>query len=199
MTFASKITVGRLCLVPVFAWLAVRYGHTVALGVPDERLRWWALGVFIFASATDGIDGWVARRFNQRSRFGEIIDPIADKTLLLTGIITLSIVDWGAHGWRIPAWFCILVIVRDFIILGGITILYFTRKMRQIRPEWVGKVCTVTQMVALGWVMLKFVPFDPIYPCLLAAFFTVWSGWQYLVKGIRQLQMPPLPRGGKPA
>jgi len=190
MTLASKITVGRLCLVPVFAVLAVRYGHTVAAGHPDEALRWAALAVFITAAASDGLDGWVARRFNQKSSFGQVIDPIADKSLLLTGLITLSLVDWGPDGWRIPWWFCALVIVRDFIILGGITILYLTHHMRNIEPKWTGKLCTVTQMFALGWVMLKLVPFDPLYPCVVAAVFTVWSGAEYLCKGIGQLRMP---------
>jgi CDP-diacylglycerol--glycerol-3-phosphate 3-phosphatidyltransferase len=190
MTFASKITVARLCLVPVFAVLAVRYGQTVAAGAPVESLRWAALIVFVTASATDGIDGYIARHFNQCSRFGEIIDPIADKALLLTGIVTLSLVDWGPDHWRIPWWLCALVLLRDFIILGGITILYLTHHMRHIGPSWVGKVCTVTQMFALGWVMLRIFPSSLIYPCLIAAFFTAWSGWLYLMKGIRQLRMP---------
>jgi CDP-diacylglycerol--glycerol-3-phosphate 3-phosphatidyltransferase len=195
MTLASKITVSRLCLVPVFAVLAILYGRSVAEGQAIEWLRWAALGTFITAAATDGIDGWIARRFNQCSRFGQIIDPIADKALLLTGIIILTLVDWGPDGWRIPWWFCALAILRDFIILGGIAILYLTNRMRRIDPEWVGKVCTVTQMVVLGWVMLKIIPLSPAYPCLMAAFFTAWSGWVYLWKGIRQLKLPPLTTG----
>ena len=80
-------------MVPVFAVLAVAYGRSVERGLPEELFRWWALGVFITAAASDGIDGWVARRFNQRSDFGAYIDPIADKFLLLTGVVTLSLVD----------------------------------------------------------------------------------------------------------
>jgi phosphatidylglycerophosphate synthase len=82
VTNASKITITRICMVPVFALLALAYGHTVQQGIPDERLRWWALAVYIAAAASDGIDGWVARRFNQRSAFGAFIDPIADKSVL---------------------------------------------------------------------------------------------------------------------
>ena len=123
MTFASKITIARICLVPVFAALAFYYGHTVKTGQPVESLRWWALGVFVFAAATDGVDGWIARRFNQCSKFGAFIDPIADKALLLTGVITLSLVDWGSPGWRLPLWFAAIVVLRDCIILGGIRIL----------------------------------------------------------------------------
>lgn len=188
MTFASKITLARLLLVPVFAVLAIYYGHSVEAGNPEEWLRWTALAVFVTASASDGIDGWVARRFNQRSKFGAIIDPIADKSLLLTAIITLSLVDWGPDGWRLPLWFTALVIVRDCIILGGIGVLHFTNHPVNISPHWSGKVCTVTQMFALGWVMLKVVPFSPIYPCVLASVFTVWSTVAYVRTGIRTLE-----------
>ena len=196
MTLASKITLSRILLVPVFAVLAIYYGISVARDEPQEWLRWSALATFILASATDGIDGWIARHFNQRSRFGAIIDPIADKSLLLTAIITLSLVDWGPHGWRIPLWFTALVIVRDAIILGGIGILHFINHHVHIRPHWSGKVCTFTQMLALGWVMLRVVPFDPIYPCAAAAIFTVWSGYAYVREGILQLHDSPHVRPG---
>lgn len=183
MTFASKITIARICLVPVFAALAFSYGHTVAIQQPLEAMRWWALGVFITAASTDGIDGWVARRFNQCSAFGAYIDPIADKALLLTGIITLSLVDWGTPGWHLPLWFAAIVVLRDCIILGGIKILYCHHREVKIVPHWTGKVCTVTQMFALGWVMLKVVPLSPIYPCVVAAVFTLWSSIAYIRQG----------------
>jgi cardiolipin synthase (CMP-forming) len=188
VTSASKITIARICMVPVFALLALAYGHTVQHGIPDERLRWWALVVYITAAASDGIDGWVARRFNQRSDFGAFIDPIADKSLLLTGVITLSLVDWGMDGWRLPIWFAAIVVLRDCIILGGIGILWQRRCKVAIAPHWSGKVCTVAQMFALGWVMLKVVPLDPAWPCMVAAFFTAWSGIAYLRQGVHILR-----------
>jgi cardiolipin synthase len=184
VTFASKITVARILMVPVFAVLAVAYGYTVKIGTPDESLRWWALGIFISAAASDGLDGWIARRFNQRSDFGAFIDPIADKALLLTGVITLSLVDWGLDGWRLPLWFGIIVVLRDCIILGGIRFLYCKRLAVKISPHWSGKVCTVAQMFALGWVMLRIVPIPPTWPCIIAAVFTVWSTVAYVRQGL---------------
>lgn len=191
MTLASKITLVRILLVPVFAVLASYYGISVEQGHPEEWLRRAALAVFITASASDGIDGWIARRFNQMSRFGAVIDPIADKLLLLTGIITLSVVDWGPNGWKIPLWFTALVIARDGVIVGGVAVLHFVNHHVPIRPHWSGKVCTVTQMIALGWVMLKWVPFSPIYPCAVAALFTLWSGVAYFREGLAQLHASP--------
>ena len=191
MTLASKITIARILLVPVFAVLAVSYGRSVETGNPDEHLRWWALAVFVTASATDGVDGWIARRFNQRSKFGAFIDPIADKSLLLTGVVTLSLVDWGAVGWRLPLWFAALVVMRDCVILGGILILYSGRRKVAIAPHWSGKVCTVAQMFALGWVMLRVVWFPPFWPCVAAGFFTVWSAVAYVRQGLGILRAQP--------
>ena len=187
MTFASKITLTRLLMVPVFAVFAIYYGNSIAAGRPEEWFRWTALALFVTAAASDGIDGWVARRFNQRSKFGAFIDPLADKTLLLTGITVLAAVDWGPDGWSLPVWFSALVIVRDCIIVAGLAFLHFTHHKIVIHPHWSGKVCTVTQMFALGWVMLQVYLLDPIYPCVLAAIFTVWSTVAYVRQGLRIL------------
>ncbi|GAA5122256.1 CDP-diacylglycerol--glycerol-3-phosphate 3-phosphatidyltransferase [Luteolibacter yonseiensis] len=194
MTFASKITIARICLVPVFAVLAFWYGSTVKAGAPDEPLRWWALGVFVLAASTDGVDGWVARRFNQCSKFGAFIDPIADKALLLTGVITLSLVDWGSPGWHLPPWFAAIVILRDCIILGGVRILWNHHREVKFAPHWSGKVCTVTQMFALGWVMLRVTLFSPTIPCAIAAVFTIWSSVAYIRQGYGILRGRELPQ-----
>jgi CDP-diacylglycerol--glycerol-3-phosphate 3-phosphatidyltransferase len=190
MTFASKITISRIALVPVYAVLAVLYSLSIARGETHEPLRWWALGVFITAAATDGVDGWIARRFDQRSDFGAFIDPIADKALLLTGVLVLTFFDWGPDGWSLPWWFAGVVVLRDCVILGGIRVLYSAGKKVKIKPHWTGKVCTVSQMFAIGWVMLKVMPFPPAYPCIVAAVFTVWSGIEYVRHGIAILRDP---------
>ena len=171
-------------MVPVFAVLALAYGCTMKIGHPYEALRWWALGVFVFAASTDGIDGWVARRFNQMSKFGAYIDPIADKSLLLTGVLVLSITDWGENGWRIPAWFAVIVFLRDTLILIGVKYLQINRHEVHISPHWTGKVCTVTQMFVLAWMMLKVVHLPPMWPCVVAAVFTVWSTIAYIRQGL---------------
>jgi len=162
----------------------------VQAGQPDESLRWWALGVYITAAASDGLDGWIARRFNQLSKFGAYIDPIADKALLLTGVVTLALVDWGVDGWRLPAWFAVIVVLRDAFILIGVKYLQCTHRAVMIAPSWSGKVCTVTQMFALGWVMLKVVAIPPTWPCLVAAAFTVWSTVVYFRAGLAILRQP---------
>ncbi|NNC88314.1 MAG: CDP-alcohol phosphatidyltransferase family protein [Akkermansiaceae bacterium] len=186
MTFATQITVARILLVPVFAIFAINYGKSVALGTPDESIRWWAVGVFVVAAASDGIDGWIARRFNQRSRLGGVLDPIADKALVLTALITLSIVEWGAN-WSLPIWFTVLVIARDLVILGGIAVLHFLNQHVHIAPHWTGKTCTFLLMSTLAWVMLKVIPISPLYPVIVTAAFVVASGCFYLRDGLHQL------------
>lgn len=188
MTLASKITLGRIALVPVFAIYVARYGMSIAAGQPREDLRWTALGLFIVASATDGVDGWIARHWNQRSKFGAFIDPLADKFLLITAILMLSIFPWGTDDWRMPPWFATLVITRDLLIGLGIFLVKRGARKVHYEPHWTGKVCTVTQMTAIGWVMLKFDRLPPLYPCLLAAVFTLWSAVSYYQEAVRQLR-----------
>ncbi|GAA5484109.1 CDP-diacylglycerol--glycerol-3-phosphate 3-phosphatidyltransferase [Haloferula sargassicola] len=187
MTTASKITLARIALVPVFAVFVAKYGLSVAAGAPMEPWRWTAVGLFTLAAASDGIDGWVARRFNQRSKFGAFIDPLADKFLLITAIVFLSAFPWGRDDWRIPVWFAWLVILRDTLIVIGIVLVKRTARNVHYQPRWTGKVCTVTQMIAIGWVMLKIRLLPPVYPCVLAAVFTVWSGYHYFQEARRQM------------
>lgn len=186
MTLATVITLIRLCLIPVFAWIAVRYGRTVDTGSPDEALRWLAVAVYTLASVLDGVDGWIARHFDQKSLAGAILDPLTDKALLMTGLVTATFVNWGID-WHLPVWFIILVIARDVEIIVGIWVLYFINRKVPIKPHWTGKVCTVTQMIAMGWIMLKFTGIDLIYPTIIATIFTIWSGYEYYMMGYRQL------------
>ena len=188
MTVATYITVARILMVPVFAVQAVAYGVSVAAGQPDEVHRWLSLMWFVLAAGTDGLDGWVARRFHQQSELGAFLDPIADKFLLLTGVLTLASVDWGESGWRLPIWFAAIVFLRDAFILIGMGWLYTKGLKIHIQPHWIGKWCTASQMVALGWVMLHFIPLSPVLPCVVAAVFTAISTILYLRQGLSLLQ-----------
>lgn len=186
MTLPNLITLLRLLLIPAFAWMALRYGQSVDAGLPEESLRWAAVATYTTASLLDGLDGWIARRFNQKSLMGSIMDPLVDKALLMTGLVMATFVNWGVD-WHLPLWFIVLVIARDLQIIVGIWILYFINRRVPIEPLRVGKICTVTQMIAMGWIMLKITSINPIYPTLLAAVFTLWSACEYYLMGYRQL------------
>lgn len=190
MTTANKITIVRILMIPAFVTMAIYYGQSVQRGEPLEWQRFTAIALFLLAAVSDGLDGYVARRYNQRSALGVILDPIADKGLLLSGIITLSISNWSDdpdYG-RFPAWFPVLIITRDAVILVGSLVLHLLNGRVQVKPSWTGKVATFLQMVAIGWVMLQLHFLPLIYIVAAAGFFTLISGILYVRNGVRQLQ-----------
>ena len=199
MTTANKITIVRLLLIPVFVLLGVYYGQSVVDGTPDERLRYAAILVFVVASISDGVDGYIARHYNQRSKLGAILDPIADKGLLLAGLLTLTFSDWG---YRLPLWFPVLVIARDVVVVAGSLGLHYLNGEVHVRPRWSGKIATFFQMIAIVWVMFQFTFVSPQVPVILAGVFTLISWIGYVLDGIRQLHhsehahptvLPPTP------
>jgi CDP-diacylglycerol--glycerol-3-phosphate 3-phosphatidyltransferase len=192
MTTANKITIVRIAMIPAFVLMAIYYGQSVQRGAPEEWQRFAAIVIFLAAAISDGLDGYVARRYNQRSALGVILDPIADKGLLLSGIITLSISNWNVtdpNYGRFPLWFPVLVITRDVVILVGSAVLHLLNGKVQVRPSWTGKVATVLQMTAIAWVMLQLTFLPLIYVVIAAGLFTFISGCVYVADGVRQLQV----------
>jgi len=191
MTTANKITIVRILMIPAFVTMAIYYGQSIQRGAPLEWIRFSAIAIFLIAAISDGLDGYVARHYNQRSTLGVYLDPIADKGLLLSGIITLSISNWSEadpdYG-RFPVWFPVLVISRDAILFVGAGILYLLVGKVQVKPNWTGKVATVLQMAAIAWVMLQLRLLPLLYVVIAAGFFTLISGILYVTNGVRQLQ-----------
>ena len=190
MTTANKITVIRILMIPVFVTLAIYYGESIQEGKPQDWMRFTAVAVFLLAAVSDGLDGYVARRYNQRSSLGMILDPIADKGLLLSGIITLSISNWSQvdpNYGRFPTWFPVLVITRDVVILVGSAVLHILNGTVRVRPSWTGKVATVLQMAAIAWVMLQIHLLPLLWVVIAAGLFTLVSGMIYVRDGVRQL------------
>jgi CDP-diacylglycerol--glycerol-3-phosphate 3-phosphatidyltransferase len=156
--------------------------------------------VFALAAASDGLDGYVARRYNQRTELGAMLDPIADKGLLLAAILTLSFSSWR---YALPVWFGVLVVARDLIVITGAVVLVLLQRKVSVRPTWSGKAATALQMTALIAVMLQpEVLLAPVrfngralqsvwmdLPVCLAAFFTVASGIGYCALAITQIHL----------
>ena len=110
---------------------------------------------------------------------------LADKGLLLSAIITLSLTPWP---WKFPLWFPLLVIARDGICIAATFVINFVTGHVEIRPHWTGKVATFLQMVAIGWVLVEWRRPDPLVPTILAGVFTFISGTIYFRDGLRQLR-----------
>ncbi len=191
MTTANKITIVRIAMIPLFVLMAIYYGESIQRGSPLEWQRYIAIVIFLVAAASDGLDGYVARHYKQRSALGAILDPIADKGLLLSGIITLSISNWSQvdpdYG-KFPAWFPVLVITRDVVILVGSAVLQLLIGKVKVKPNWTGKVATVCQMCAIAWVMLQLRFLPLLFVVIVAGIFTFISGVIYVLDGVRQLQ-----------
>jgi cardiolipin synthase (CMP-forming) len=190
MTIANKITIARIALIPVFVSAAVCYGQSVERGTPMEWLRWTAILTFLIAGISDGIDGYIARHYHQTSSLGVILDPVADKSLMLVTIVTLSLSNWSSTDTeyaKFPIWFPAIVISRDVILVVGVVILRLLKGTVRVRPRWTGKVATFFQISAIACLMLqlRFIPLHLIL--VLAGIFTSVSGIHYIVDGVRQL------------
>ena len=135
MNIANKLTLLRVCLVPVFVFLYL------AVFIPSPLRDWLCLAVFVIASLTDLVDGKLARKLNIVTDFGKFMDPLADKLLVSAALIAL--IELG----RIPAWIVIVIISREFIISGFRLVAADNGIV--IAAGWWGKVKTAVTMVML--------------------------------------------------
>ena len=162
MTTASKITLVRVAMIPLFMALLL-------LGY-----RWIALAVCILASVTDFVDGYVARHYNQVSDFGKFLDPLADK-LLVTACM-LIFLQWG----RMPAWAVMIVLTREFAVTG--LRLVAVGNGRVIAAGWSGKVKTFSTMVGLCVMMALPIWWLDWVVTAVVTVTTLYSGVEYFVK-----------------
>jgi cardiolipin synthase (CMP-forming) len=150
LTLPNFITVGRLCAVPATVWLILH-----------GRLD-LAFGLFVGAGISDAVDGWLARVRQARSALGAILDPLADKTLLVTVYVTLAAVG------VLPDWLAILVVFRDLLIIGGFLMLWVLGQKPLVRPIFVSKLNTTLQ-IGLAALALALAGFNLHAPGLLEA------------------------------
>lgn len=182
LNLANKMTIGRIILVPIFVTLLLSYRE--AAEGEREVLRLCAIFIFVLAVLTDAVDGFIARTRNQKTQLGTFLDPIADKFLLNSAIVVLTL-RFAPLGYHLPFWFAALVISRDvFIVLGSLLIHILNGHVKVVPSIW-GKLATVAQMVVVLWILLK-CP-HPHYLVYGAALITLISTIGYLIFGSRQL------------
>jgi cardiolipin synthase (CMP-forming) len=173
LTIPNLISFLRMALIPVFASLLF-YGYAAM-----------ALVVFLVAGISDGLDGFIARRFKQESELGTIIDPIADKLLMTTAFIILTMpnVMQPARHLPVPFWVTAAVIGRDVLIITVAGAINIITGFRGFKPSWWGKASTFVQVVAVGLILLSPVVGYSFYlPTVytLVALFAVVSGIHYI-------------------
>ncbi len=179
LTFANKITVGRILAVPFFI-------ATMLYFSPERSsLRYFALGIFLFAVISDVIDGYIARTRNQKTRAGAILDPLADKILLISAFICLYVLRGNFGEVQLPMWLVVAVISRDIIILLGSMLIQMVRGDFNIAPTKWGKTTTFFQVFCVIGILLQW-DFSPII-WYLAVIFTLISGVDYIRHGIKIL------------
>ena len=176
MTTANKVTIVRILLIPFFVIEVLYYVRT-----GNELHRLLAIVSFGVAAVCDGVDGYIARRYNQRSELGAILDPLADKLLLVSGIVVQSV----------PLWLTGTIIGRDIVLLAGLIVIQMVVGKVKVRPRILGKVATVLQMIVVLWILLKW---DDRWITIWTVFTGVCtglSGLLYIWDGTRQLSAHP--------
>ncbi|MFS0733374.1 CDP-diacylglycerol--glycerol-3-phosphate 3-phosphatidyltransferase [Microbacterium sp. 1P10UB] len=173
----NAITIVRILCAPVFLWMLI------ADAGADGALRWWAAALFVVAIATDGIDGWIARRYDIVSDLGKLLDPIADKVLTGLAFVGLSILG------ELPWWITIVVLIREV----GITVYRFVVVSDHVlAAAWMGKLKTVAQAVALSlalfplWTVVgEWIWWVNGVTMAIAVILTIASGIDYVITEVR--------------
>jgi|SRR3989339_2217925 len=199
MNLPNKITLSRIFLVPIFmlfvvplpTWILnnelLNFLHPQIVAINNFinlRGNYIAAVFFIIAASTDGVDGYIARKTKQVTRFGKFLDPIADKLLVTAALIAL------VERSEVTAWAAMIIIGREFIVTG-LRLVAAGEGIVISASIW-GKIKTVTQMVAIGASLVKNYPisffvnfaFDR-YFMLVAVIITIYSGYDYIVKNIK--------------
>jgi CDP-diacylglycerol--glycerol-3-phosphate 3-phosphatidyltransferase len=191
LTLATKVTLVRIMGVPVFVGLLVYYLHGLSRDEDDARLRIAALVLFVLIAATDALDGWLARSRNEITRLGKVLDPLADKSLLLSALILLTRPSLPQLAPHIPLWFTTLVISRDVVILVGYFLVHHFTGHVEVRARWSGKFATALTVLAICWVLMQGLENLFTWFIILAGVCTAVSMAQYIADGARQLGTAP--------
>ncbi|AIQ18925.1 MULTISPECIES: CDP-diacylglycerol--glycerol-3-phosphate 3-phosphatidyltransferase [Paenibacillus] len=192
MNLPNRITLARICLIPIMMFFLL-----VDFRFYPEPLHWGsfqlsinhliAAVIFLLAASTDGIDGYIARKYNMVTNLGKLLDPLADK--LLVSAVLISLVELG----RCDSWIAIVIISREFAVTGLRQVALLEGKV-VAASKW-GKIKTVVQIVAISLLLLNNFPFQfvsiPLDDIAIwaAALITIYSGIDYFVKNKDLLQL----------
>lgn len=176
LTAANQLTILRMLLIPAFVILLL-YGY-----------RGWALATFLIAGLTDLLDGLIARITRQKTALGAWLDPMADKLLLVSMFIVLTLPDLGFAN-RLPVWFTVLVISRDIAIVATVAVVNLAIGPRTFGPSILGKIATATYVVT-GLVTLYYNYLGVTSPLVMVFVYaslaiTLISAFHYLVRVLR--------------
>jgi len=187
VNFANKISAFRILSVPFFISSLIYYSPQ------RDYLRFVALGIFILGVFSDAVDGYIARKSNQKSKAGLILDPLGDKLLLVSAFICLYLTNEFPLGVKFPLWVALIVISRDVIIILGAVVIFIIKQNIEILPTRWGKLTTTFQMLSVIAVLIQF-RFSYFF-WSIAVFFTIVSGVDYIRRGFKILYAVDNSRG----
>jgi CDP-diacylglycerol--glycerol-3-phosphate 3-phosphatidyltransferase len=180
VTLANRITFFRLALIPVFCLLIFCYTES------RDYLRFAALGVYLLAAISDGMDGYIARHWDQQTQLGVRLDPMADKLLVNLGLVFLAANE--SLLYNIPRWFPVFVLTRDVAIVLIAYAIHQRKGTVHVQPSMLGKLTTVVQFCTLIAVLLQWPA--ATYFMWATVLLTFASGMGYLQAAIYQIRTP---------
>lgn len=178
MNLPNWITVFRILLIPFFVAMVLKYKQT---GI--EYFRYYAIAVFAAAAFSDAVDGAVARLRKDKTKLGMLLDPLADKLLLMASVIAVSLPIQGIV--RLPIWVLVTFISRDLVLFFGSIVIYIQNQDLKIKPNFLGKITTFFQMLTVLWILFRFG--SPHLIWRTAGLLTILSGIVYIYQGSKQL------------
>ncbi|MCA9398578.1 MAG: CDP-diacylglycerol--glycerol-3-phosphate 3-phosphatidyltransferase [Candidatus Omnitrophica bacterium] len=179
MTVANIITIFRILTIPFFIATILYYTHET------DYLRHAALGIFLFSSVSDAVDGYIARKHGQMTDIGAVLDPLADKLLLISAFICLYKVGVNFPVVRFPLWLIVAVLSRDIIVLGGILVIHILKGKVKMKTTFLGKATTFFQMICVLLMLLQWIISPVVW--YITAFLSIVSAVDYLRRGMTQL------------
>jgi CDP-diacylglycerol--glycerol-3-phosphate 3-phosphatidyltransferase len=177
LTLANKVTIARIVVVPLFVATVLYYS------VERDYLRFVSFAFFLIAVISDVIDGYIARRYYQKTKAGAILDPLADKLLLVSAFTCLYIVGKEFSVFHFPVWFVVTMISRDAILLLGALIIQLTTGRLDIEANIFGKITAFMQTLCVIGMLLQRSESQYLWPPAVVV--TIISGLLYIREGIK--------------
>lgn len=170
LNLPNALALFRIALAPLMLWFLVDRDNTLFSSWHPSWFDYFAGLIFVIASVTDFFDGYIARAWDQMTKLGAVLDPLADKMLMLAGFLGLMVID------RASAWAVFLILSREFFITGLRVVAVGEGK--DVASTMAGKIKTVIQMIAIGFLIMQW----PMATELLwfAVILTLYSGWEYI-------------------
>lgn len=175
LNLPNLLAIFRVLLAPLFFFILININ---SFNIHQSWVNYFAALIFTIACVTDFFDGYIARSWNQKTKFGAIIDPLADKMLTLAGFLGLMVID------RANPWAIYLILIREFFITGFRV--FMASDGVDVSASMAGKVKTTFQMIAIGFLVMEWIFAEILL--WIAVILTLYSGFEYVLKYVKEMR-----------